>query len=305
MPSSQKQSWRLIVNGKSAGDPALREAVHAVRQRGQALEVRVTWESGDAARYAAEAVRDQVDVVIAGGGDGTINEIVNGILQAEAASGPILGILPYGTANDFAVSCGIPLDDPAAALRLVAETNPTRIDIGQVNDRYFINVATGGFGAEVTASTPPQMKRTLGGVAYPLMALITASRMTPHQGKLVTPDGEQAGQMVLAAVGNGRQAGGGFQVCPHAVLNDGLLDVMIVQDVSLLEFGVLVNELRNMDAPDNQHVSYHQLPWLEVQMEHELQLNLDGEPLRSTRFRFEVLPNRLEVVLSPDTSLLR
>jgi lipid kinase YegS len=302
---SKKQTWRLIVNGKSAGDPDLREAVRQVRDGGQELDVRVTWEGGDATRYARQAARDGVDVVIAGGGDGTINEIVNGLLSEDTNSTSALGILPYGTANDFATSCGIQPGDPAAALRRIAEAVPTPIDVGQVNDRHFINVASGGFGAEVTAATPPQMKRTLGGVAYPLMGLITASRMSPHHGKVTTPDGVDEGQMVLAAVGNGRQAGGGFPVCPKALLNDGLLDVMVIQDVSLLEFGVLLNELMNMDAPENQHVSYHQLPWLEVEMERELHLNLDGEPLRGNRFRFGVLPERLNVILPPDTELIQ
>lgn len=113
MSDGPNRWMRIIVNGKSAGDPALREAVATIREQGYRLEVRVTWEGGDAARYAGEAVKDQIDVVIAAGGDGTINEVVNGVLQADDAPKIAVGIVPYGTANDFATGCGIPKGDRA------------------------------------------------------------------------------------------------------------------------------------------------------------------------------------------------
>ncbi len=105
--TSPPRTMRLVVNGKSAGDPALRTAVAAIRESGVPLEIRTTWEGGDAARYAAEAVEAGVDVVIAGGGDGTINEVVCGMMSATETPKTALGIIPYGTANDFATGCGI------------------------------------------------------------------------------------------------------------------------------------------------------------------------------------------------------
>ena len=130
MSTEQKRSMRLIVNGKAAGDPALRTAVHAIRDEGYRLEVRVTWEAGCAARYAAEAVNDGVDVAIAAGGDGTINEVANGVLQASPSSEIAIGVVPYGTANDFATGCEVPIGDPLAALRLITEAEARPIDIG-------------------------------------------------------------------------------------------------------------------------------------------------------------------------------
>ena len=104
---------RLILNGKKGGLPQVREAVAATRRDGHDLEVRVTWERGDAARLVAEAARDGVDRVIAGGGDGSINEVAAGLL-AVGGSRPALGILPLGTANDFATACGVPADPKGA-----------------------------------------------------------------------------------------------------------------------------------------------------------------------------------------------
>ncbi len=154
MVPSARRALCLVVNGKSAGDPALRAAVGEIRDRGYPLDIRVTWEGGDAARYAAEAAKGAYDVVVAAGGDGTVNEVVQGVLDVGSSSNIAVGILPYGTANDFATGCGIPKGNPLAALTLAAEGEPTPIDVGKVNERCFINVASGGFGAKVTAETP-------------------------------------------------------------------------------------------------------------------------------------------------------
>ena len=101
---------RVILNGKGAASPPVRNAIERLRAQGQPLEVRVTWEGGDAARYAREALQDGVEVLVAGGGDGTLNEVVNGILKENEKPAMALGVLPLGTANDFARGTGIPLD---------------------------------------------------------------------------------------------------------------------------------------------------------------------------------------------------
>jgi lipid kinase YegS len=287
----------LVINGKSSGDPALRAAVAALREKGVSLEVRVTWEGGDAARYAAEAVNAGLDVVIAGGGDGTINEVVNGMMAVTESPKTALGIIPYGTANDFATGCGIAKGDPLAALNLAAEGTIRNIDVGKVNDRYFVNVASGGFGARVTAETPIPLKNALGGAAYSLMGLVTAAKMTPYQGKLILPEGEERGAMILMAIGNGRLAGGGYQVTPRAILNDGLLDAMAVVDVELKDLGLLFTELSNLGSEENRYVVYRQMKKFRIEADQPVHVNLDGEPILETTFDFDVLPQKLPAVL--------
>jgi lipid kinase YegS len=295
---------RLIVNGKAAGNLELRAAVTQLRNQGHTLEVRVTWEVGDAARLAQEALQDNVDVVIAVGGDGTINEVVTGLLQSSNKASVAIGVVPFGTANDFANGCGIPIGDPLAALQLIASTDPVPIDVACCNDRYFVNVASGGFGAEVTANTPPEMKRALGGAAYSLMALATAMKMSPYHARVTTPDGEDhQGQLFVVAVGNGRQAGGGFQVAPDAVLDDGLLDVMGIVDVEVTQLGTVFAELANMTAPGNKYVKYAKLSAFRIESDEPLQMNLDGEPMRDTTFEFRVIPRALRFILPPEAPL--
>jgi lipid kinase YegS len=294
---------RLVINGKAAGDAALRAAVKTLRAKGHTLEPCVTWEAGDAARFAALAVRDGVDVVVAVGGDGTVGEVVGGLVSA-GDSQTAVAVVPFGTANDFATGCGIPKGDPLAALQLAA-TGPARlIDVGQANDRYFVNVASGGFGAQVTAQTPAQLKKVLGGAAYSLMGLVTAAKMTPYRGKIVMPDGEQHGAMILMAVGNGRLAGGGYPVAPRAMLDDGLLDVMAVLDVDVREFGALLNELMTLGDETHRYAVYRQLSSFRIESETPLNMNLDGEPVVDTSFDFQVLPRRIRCIL-PDTKLLQ
>ena len=216
MTSKKKtRTLRLVVNGKAAADPSLRSAVEVLRDRGIRLDARVTWEARDAARLAAEAAREGVDVVVAVGGDGTINEVVGGLLTLPDSCPTAVAVVPLGTANDFATGAGIPKGNVLEALELALHGKEQRIDVGKVNDHHFINVASGGFGARVTAETPAHMKRFLGSAAYSLMGLVTAYRMTPYHGKLITPEEEVRGAMIFLSVGNGRYAGGGFPVAPR------------------------------------------------------------------------------------------
>jgi lipid kinase YegS len=151
----------LILNGKSAGNDLLRQAIQVLREDGARIHVRVTWEKGDAARYINEALGLGVNTIISGGGDGTINEIASALIDLNPANRPVMGILPLGTANDFATSVGIP-EDLEKALQLAILGKATAVDIAQVNDKTcFINMATGGFGTRITSETPEKLKAAL------------------------------------------------------------------------------------------------------------------------------------------------
>jgi YegS/Rv2252/BmrU family lipid kinase len=155
-----------IVHGARADHEDLRHMVSWVRERGHAVEVRVTWESGDGASMAAEAADRGTDVVVACGGDGTLNEVVNGL---DGRNVP-LGVVPLGTANDFARQTGIP-GDADHAMDVILRHKPVRIDTASMNGRRFLNVSTGGVGAEATAETPADFKASLGPLAYAITAI--------------------------------------------------------------------------------------------------------------------------------------
>ncbi|SEL92190.1 lipid kinase YegS [Halomonas daqiaonensis] len=293
---------RLILNGKAAQLPAVREAVFARRKAGDSIDVSVTWEQGDAACMAEQAGHDGVERVIVGGGDGTINEVVNGLMRLSPEQRPILGILPLGSANDLATSLGLPLaceSALASALHL-----PERyVDVPRLDDWHFLNMATCGFGAEITSSTPKALKRLLGGGAYSLIGAIKAWGFRHYPGVLRWEGGERRAEVFMLAIGNGRQSGGGQELTPQATLDDGLLDVLLLHDVtSLGRLRAMRQELASRPARGS-YVDAFRSDWLAFEAEEELPVTLDGEPVHRRRFQVAISPGALALAVPQDCPL--
>jgi lipid kinase YegS len=288
----------LICHRKSANEPYVKEAVKAVRKQGIDLRVLVPFNKAEKPRVVQEALDRGAERIIAGGGDGTINAVANALIgDGKKKLTAELGVFPLGTANDFARGLGLPVDDLVECLRIACTGESHPIDVGVMNKRFFINVASAGFGAEITATTPVQLKKALGGGAYTIMGLIKALQLSPYRGRLLVPGEEPiSGSMLFMAVGNNHYAGGGFDVAPNARLDDGLLDLV---KVGLEPGEPLVNLKKELDDPmnpDNKHVNYRQLSEFTIESERKMHCNLDGEPLLRKKFRFSVLPRHLAVV---------
>ncbi len=301
--------WRLLLNGKAAGNDAVRSAVAEMRDEGIQLEVRVTWEAGDAERHVAEAISDGVDVIVAGGGDGTLSAVAGALARRDEAAGdlPAMGLVPLGTANDFAVAAGIP-ESPGNALRLIRDTPAVPVDLLRVRAgerTYWVaNLATGGFGTDVTTHTRESLKTMLGGLAYVVSGLGQLGRIEPQHARLTGPGFEWEGDFIALGIGNGRQAGGGQVLCPQALIDDGLLDLTIVPPLE----GELASTLgtamlEGREAALERVAIRAWLPWLEVTSAIPRILNLDGEPLQACQFRIDCVPARLRMHLPPDCRL--
>lgn len=291
---------RLIINGKVAGNDVLRAAVTRHRTAGHRIEVRLTWEKGDAHRFVSEA--GEVDLIIAAGGDGTLNEVLNGLMDISETARPTMGIVPLGTANDFATASRIPRD-AAKALALCMRGQGVPVDLGKANDHWFLNAASSGFGAEITATTSPELKRLLGPAAYTVMGAILAISLHHYEGTLILPGREIIGSGLVAIVGNGRQTGGGIQVAPRAYVDDGLLDVLVVRQMSATALLAAARELQQLPS-DGEYISYWQTPWLEVHSEEVIPVNVDGEPLRLSTVRYEAVPEAISLIVPPTCPLL-
>lgn len=288
----------LILHGKQALNEEVRSAVMLKREQGWELAVRLTWEAGDAQRCVDEALDAGYTRLIAGGGDGTLRDIAEAITQKSSDASLVL--LPLGTANDFARAAGVPLE-PAQALDLL-DTAPQAVDVGEVGGRIFLNMATGGFGSQVTANTSEDLKKVLGGAAYLFTGLSRFSELSTSYGELQGPDFYWQGDLLALGIGNGRQAGGGHVLCPQALADDGLLDISILpapQEV--------VSTLKDLLAGglgiDNMFVRAR-LPWVEIKVAQGLDINLDGEPLQVDTLRFTVRPKALRLHLPSDSPLL-
>ena len=294
---------RIILNGKKAGYESVRTAIAALRKEVKGVEVRVTYEYGDVERFVAEAIEDSIDRLVIGGGDGSVNEIVDAMAKLPREQRPELAILPLGTANDFATACQIPMDS-LEALRLAVSGETCSIDIAKANERHFANMATAGFGAQVTAETPVALKNFLGGGAYTLTGVLKAINFVPYRGKLKTPDLESEETGVVAAICNGRQAGGGQVLAPKAFINDGLLDVLIVKEVLGADIFTLLEEIKN-PTHTGRYIKYFQTPWIETESEEIIPVNLDGEPYQSKKIRFESVPDAIDLVLPASCPCLK
>lgn len=293
----------LIINGKKAGQPEIRQAVKTLRDKGHDLQVRVTWEYGDGLRYVKEAGEEGVERVIAGGGDGTVNEISHGLALLDQGQRPAMGILPLGTANDFATCCTIPTD-PMGALQLALDADPVAVDLAQANDRYFINVASAGFGAAVTTETPVELKNFLAGGAYTLMGMIKILNFTPYRVRIKAEGYEYEGEAVIGAICNGRQAGGGQVLARDAFINDGIFDVLIARSFPLSAIEQVTEELFNPSA-SGEYITALKGTWLESFADTPVPVNLDGEPIHSSTIRYEVLPGAINLALPADCPCLK
>lgn len=293
----------FIVN-KSEPDTLeqMRESVDRLRDRGHEVLPRLTFEGGDARWMAREACERGSELVIASGGDGTLNQVVNGLhdwLLAEEGTdrvAPRLGIIPQGTANDFAGALEIP-GDIEEAVAIAVDGAELLIDVGMVAERYFLNVSTGGFGAEATEEASAEVKRVLGPLAYMVTGVRKFATLKPLTARFTA--GEELiaeGSFLLFAVGNCRRTGGGNWLTPEADLTDGLLDLCLVREMSRMEFLRLLPELRAGEHVDHPDIVYRQLPAITVESEEELSVNADGEPLSGRRFEYRVSRHRIRVM---------
>ncbi|WP_417668232.1 lipid kinase YegS [Roseibium sp.] len=297
----EKLHSRLILHGKAASREDVRRAVKRLRSRGHEVSVRVTWEAGDTERFAKEALRDAldegIDTVIAGGGDGTLNEVAGAIHEAAGDDGDIpfaLGLLPLGTANDFARGIGLDPLEVAECLWIAATASAKPTDLGRANGRTFVNVATGGFGTRVTAETDPRLKKLLGGAAYLFTGLHRFSELAACSGRVSSQDLNWEGDFLALAIGNGRQAGGGVQLCPEARLDDGLLDVTILPSPKAEEVPELLRVLAEEGLQGlKERLVTARVSDLTLETDEPLQVNLDGEPMHGNRLEFKAIANAI------------
>jgi len=282
----------LVLHGKQAMNEEVRDAVKQMRERGWTFDVRLTWEAGDAQRLVKEALEAGYAHVVAGGGDGTLRDVAQAMEGAQAS----LALLPLGTANDFAHAANVPLE-PGAAL-LLLERPATPVDLGRAGDKAFLNMATGGFGSQVTANTSEDLKKALGAAAYMITGISRFSELQAASVEIHGPDFQWQGPLLALGIGNGRQAGGGHELCPDAVIDDGLLDISILpapQEV--------VGALRELLVGEGLYIRAR-LPWVEVRSIQGIDINLDGEPLQAQRLRFEARAKALRLHLPAGSPLL-
>lgn len=292
----------LLVNGSSRrGADQFDAAVRGLRAAG--LDVVHPVLLRDPAQLPAEvaaAVELGCRLMVVGGGDGTVGAVAGLLADLAPDVRPVLGVVPLGTANDFARTLDLQ-PGLAPALAALATGKVVDVDLGRANGAPFLNVASLGLSVGATAALHPVLKRRLGPLAYPIAALQAYRRHEPFDVRLEFPDGEreplELSDLLQVAVGNGRHYGGGNTVAPDAGIDDASLDVYAVRAGRLREHLSLARLLRNGTLVHHEHVQHVVTPALLLTSARPLPVNLDGEIAAASPVEFRVQRNAVEVVV--------
>jgi diacylglycerol kinase (ATP) len=285
---------KLIVNPTAGTDTApdhLETMNRLLRRRVGRLDIVITVSEGDATDAAAHAVEDGYDHLFVAGGDGTLNEAINGVARVNGGFEAItFGVIPLGTGNDFATALGLP-EDVEAAIDLLLESEASRVDVGRLNDRYFVNVSAGGFLAEVSDAVNPRLKTLAGKLAYLIGGAQVLIDYEPVHARLRRAKGDVDMALYAFAVCNSRLVGGGRLIAPDALIDDGELDVCLIQAMPTLEFMTLLRRVSEGDHVDDDRVAYFRTRELELNFDRPIKVNFDGQVLEAERCRYGIMPH--------------
>ncbi|MDQ0228396.1 diacylglycerol kinase [Metabacillus niabensis] len=272
------QRARIIYNptsGREAFKKHLPDVLQKFEQAGYETSCHATTCEGDAIDAARKAAERGFNLIVAAGGDGTINEVVNGIAGLE--NRPKLAVIPVGTTNDFARAIGIPLNNVLQAVETILTGEPKKIDIGQVNGQYFINIAGGGRLTELTYEVPSKLKTMVGQLAYYLKGMEMLPSIRPAEVKIEYDGKLFEGEIMLFLVSLTNSVGGFEKLAPDSSLNDGMFDLLILKKANLAEFIRIATLALRGDHINDEHIIYTKANRVKVINQDKMQLNLDGE----------------------------
>ena len=227
------------------------------------------------ARRAAEA---GFELLVAAGGDGTINEVVNGIAPLEKR--PMLAIIPAGTTNDYARALRIPREDPLEAAKVILKGKAAQMDVGQANDTYFINIAAGGSLSELTYSVPSKLKSMYGYLAYVVKGAEMLTRVAPMNLRVEYDNGVFEGRSSMFFLALTNSVGGFEQIVPDAQLDDGKFTLLVVKTTKFAEILQLISEVltgKHVDNPNLLYVRSENVTIKPLDENAKVMINLDGE----------------------------
>ena len=290
------------MNARSrTGEKAFQQASNLLSSLG--VTIGASYALSDPARLpetVREAILEGHDPIILGGGDGSVSSTVDYLAHHNVT----MGLLPLGTANDFARTLEIP-SGLEEACETIAYGKVVDIDLGLAGDNFYVNVASVGLGVEVTRSLSPQLKKSIGPLAYPVAAITAFFKHEPFAARLAFPDGDhepaEYDRLLQVAVGNGRFYGGGMIVAPGSGIDDRYLDVYAIRLGRRRDLVGVARYLRSGDFVKSESVDHFRTRHVVLETEPELSINVDGELVAQTPEEFSVAPNALHVIV-PETS---
>jgi diacylglycerol kinase (ATP) len=261
----------------------------------EASAFRTTPAPKSAQNEAARCTAEGFDLVVAAGGDGTVNEVVNGIAPAERR--PKIAVIPGGTTNDFARALKIPRDDLVAAAKVILQGKTRKMDIGLAADTYFMNIAASGSLADLTYGVPSEVKSALGYTAYLIKGAEMLPQISSHQMRLTYDKGVYEGPVSMFLLGMTNSIGGFEQIMPDAQLSDGLFQLIVVKTDNSVDMLRLMVQALNGKHTKDPEIIYTKTKTLKAELltdEPALPVNLDGENGGELPMTFKNLQQRIE-----------
>lgn len=281
----------IIILNPTAGSP---EHVRSWQERIESLAgdcpVRVTSRTGEAEGLARHAVEEGFTRIVAAGGDGTVNQVANGLVGSNAT----LGVLPMGSVNVFAMELGLPLFNLQRCWNIIEDTNVRLVDLPSANGKYFVQLAGVGLDAQVVKETSLAFKRSFGPLSYLISAAQIAARQPPKLFIESENTSVEEGSFVL--VGNGRLYGGPFPFFKHASIDDGLLDVVVFKRLGYLEIVKYLQDVVFSSDINVPEIEYFQTRQVRITSEQDVPVELDGELAGNCPVDFRIRDRALRVL---------
>lgn len=287
----------IIINPSSGKEEALeyvRQVEDILRNKGYEVRVSETAKPLDATKFCLQACKESVDLVISIGGDGTLHETINGLIDQEHR--PTLGVVPLGTVNDFARALNIPLN-PEKAIQTLTSSLVKTVDIGKMNDRLFANVVAAGSLAESLSSVSSEEKTKLGAFAYLKEGFKELIKTSSHP-LTIMHDGETwSGESLLFVVALTNSVGGFEKMVPEASVDDGLLHCFIIKDINVFSTITVGTSLLFGSLKEHKDVVYFTAKEVQVTSSAQLHTNVDGEDGPPLPLELRILPSHIQVIV--------
>jgi len=295
----------LIVNLTAGGGKPkkqLEDILKYLKENGLNFKVCITSHQGEAVELAQKAADNGAELIVSVGGDGTANEIVNGIMKSK--NSPALGIIPLGWANDFIKSTDI-LSDAIGACKILIKGKTKKIDVGLINNQiYFANICGIGFDAEV-AHLANQLKNrhpnwnTLSAYVYvfaTIKKLLSPFRC--HNVKIKIDGQEIHSKILFVAIGNGKIYGGRFKITPEAVLDDGLLEVCLVEEMGRFKYLMSIPKVFKGTHRSIKGINFYRAKEIIIESSEPILAQVSGEVIEGQKkFIITLLPKRLKLIV--------
>jgi diacylglycerol kinase (ATP) len=280
----------VVILNPAAGNEEVNHWQERVESIARGCPVRITSQSGEAEALARRAVEEGFEKIVAAGGDGTVNQVVNGL----AGSSVALGLLPIGTVNVFAMELGLPSHNLELCWDTIQGENMRLIDLPSANGKYFVQLAGVGLDAQVVKETSLAFKRSFGPLSYLISAAQIAARQPPRL--FIESENASVAEGSFVLVGNGRLYGGPFPFFKHALIDDGLFDVVVFKRLGYLEIIKYLQDVVFSSEIRVPEIEYFQTRRLRITSEEDVPVELDGELAGNCPVMFQIQEKALRVL---------